>query len=217
MTYTPLAVAADLTTFGSFSTLTRDFAAPAIDALMIRASRAVEARCDRRLAPFTIVESRRADGIDIAGSISPGMPMDLPGVLGRSQAKAFGANSSVRDVWLREYAPTLPDLWTYANISIHMIRPYGGAADVLGAALEGPEPDTGHLRMRLGTYVPSGTTLRITYSGGYSTIPEDLNLATVMTAAKFAILSAEPQMRTGMDTVELDAEILGLLVPFIRS
>jgi hypothetical protein len=42
-------------------------------------------------------------------------------------------------------------------------------------------------------------------------------MATVLTAAKLAIVSAEPQNRKDMSTEELDAEILGLLVGYIRG
>lgn len=217
MTYTPLAVAADLDGFGSFATLVRDFTGPAVDTLMIRASRAVENRCNRRLSPFTITESQRACGVDIDGQLGDNFPLGLTGALGRSRALSLGVNQMVRDVWLREYAPQNPELWTYSGVSIVLARAYGDIENVSGTSLEGPEPDTGHLRFRLGTFIPSGTTVRVTYSGGYTTVPEDLNLATVMTAAKLAILSAEPQSRKDMDTVELDAEILGLLVPYIRG
>lgn len=217
MALTPLATAADFTAFGALGTLTRDFTAPAVDQLMLRATRTVESRCNRRLAPFTLTESCRAHGIDIDGRLGDNYPLGLAGALGRSRALSLGVNEMVRDVWLTEFAPKYQDLWAYSNVSIVLARAYGDTENVAGSTLEGPEPDTGHLRFRLGTFIPSGTTVRVTYSGGYQTVPDDLNMAAVLTAAKLAILSAEPQSRKDMDTVELDAEILGLLVPYIRG
>jgi hypothetical protein len=214
----PLATAADFNEFGSFALLIRENPTPGLlDKLMLRASRAVESRCDRRLAPFTVVETQRMEGIDLASNYSSGTPLDLMGALGRSQATAYGTSSTARDFWLREYAPQYADMWAYSNLSVQLTRATGGIEQVLLSGLEGPRRDTGHVRFTLGTYVPPGTNLAITYSGGYQTVPEDLNLATVFQAAKFAIVSAEPQMREGMDTLELDAEILTLLLPYIRS
>jgi hypothetical protein len=217
MTYVPLASTADFNSFGSFPLLVRDYAAGAVDTLMLRASRAVETRCDRRLAPFTLTESHRAHGVDIDGGLSSNFPLNLAGALGRSAALSLGVTDMIRDVWLREHAPRNFEQWTYSNVSIVLARTYGDTENVAGSSLEGPEPDTGHLRFRLGTFVPSGTTVRVTYSGGYADVPEDLNMATVLTAAKLAIVSAEPQNRKDMSTEELDAEILGLLVGYIRG
>jgi hypothetical protein len=214
---TPLASAADFLGYGSFATLIRDFADGALDRMMLRATRAIESRCDRRLAPFTITESCRADGVDLNGPETAGWPLDLIAALGKSKAQAFGTGSSmVRDVWLSEYAPIYGDLWTYSGVSVVLARSYGDTQDIAGASLEGPEPDTGHLRLRFGTFTPVGTTVRVTYSGGYTTVPEDLNTATVLQAAKFAIMAAEPQSRKGFTLEPLDEQILDLCAPFIR-
>lgn len=217
-TVTPLATSDDFTNYGSFQTLVRDWTVEgAIDRLMIRATRSIESKCDRRLAPFTITESCRADGVDTNGPESAGWPLDLIAALGKSKAQAFGTGMLlVRDVWLHEYAPVYSDLWQYSDVSVVLARAYGDSENIAGNTLEGPEPDTGHLRLRFGTWDPVGTTVRVTYSGGYTTIPEDLNTATVLQAAKFAILSAEPQARKGFTLDQLDDQILDLCAPFIR-
>jgi hypothetical protein len=212
----PLATSADFAEFGTFSKLVRDFDSPATTRLMIRASRSIETKCDRRLMPFTITESTRADGVDTQAVETNGWPLDLIAALGTSEAKAFGASSLVRDCWLNEYAPLFPDMWAYSNVSVVLARAYGDTESVLGASLEGPEPDTGHFRFRLGTFVPVGTTVRVTYSGGYQTVPDDLNQATLFMAAKIAIITAEPQLRKGMTLDELDTQILELVAPFMR-
>jgi hypothetical protein len=214
---TSLATATDFKEFGSFSTLVRDLEDPIITKLLDRASRSIESDCDRRLLPFTITESSRADGIDSATSDTNGRPLDEIAALGQNEARAYGVSNLVRDIWLDQFAPLYPEMWQYSNISIELARAIGGNTTLTGSTLEGPEPDTGHLRVRLGTFMPAGTTVRVTYSGGYQTIPEDLNTATIFKAAKFAILAAEPQSRKGMTTADLDAAILDLISPFIRS
>lgn len=216
-TPTPLATATDFQAFAGFAKLVRDYAANDVVRLMGRATRAIESRCDRRFAPFTVTESTRAEGVDPSGVDTGGWPLDLMAALGRSKALTYGVTSMVRDVWLNEYAPLYPEMWAYSNVSVVLARAYGDTENVLGSALEGPEPDSGHFRFRLGTFVPVGTTVRVTYSGGYQIVPEDLNTATCYQAAKLAILSAEPQLRQGMNLDELDAMILELVAPFIRS
>lgn len=214
----PLATSDEFNEFGSFDTLVRDFDPPSIDRLMVRATRAVESDCDRRLAPFTVTESCRADGIDPVGPETGGWPLDMVAALGKSQAMAYGDQGTlVRDIWLNEYAPVFPDMWAYSGVSAVLARSVGGTQNIIGAALEGPEPDTGHFRFALGTWLPAGTTVRVTYSGGYQTVPDDLNTACILKAAKLAMLSAEPQTRKGMGFDYLDAEIAGLLTPWVRD
>lgn len=220
MPLTPLASANDFQAWGSNAQLVQNTAVwtpTALDTLMTRATRSVESRCDRRLAAFTgLLETSRADGVDTDGLADSDFPLDLVGALGRSQARAYGATSLVRDVWLREYAPVYADLWATTVSSIQLVLAYGGTYDVDPGSVEGPEPDTGHLRFRLGTFVPAGTTVRVTYSGGYTTVPDDLEQATILQATKLVLLAAEPELRTGMSTADLDAEILMLLDPYIR-
>jgi len=215
---TALASATDVTDLG-YGTLVRGIAPPALDKLVARASRTVESKCTRRFAPFTITESVRADGIDPAAIETAGWPLDLIAALGQSRSRAYGESTLVRDVWLSEYAPIYPELWTYSNVSIVLARAFGDTQDVLASSLEGPEPDSGHFRFRLGTFVPIGTTVRITYSGGYTvSIPDDLVQATVMQTALFAVLAAEPQQRKDFkgSLDELKGQIDDLLCPYQR-
>lgn len=188
--------------------------------LLLRATRAIENKCDRRLVPFTTTERQRAIGVDQGILAGSDMPLDLSGALGRSQALAFSSTAMVRDIWLEQWAPKFPDYWAYTNwdssATIQLVRAYGDTELVPPSSIEGPEPSDGHIRFRLGTFIPVGTTVRITYSGGYQTIPEDLVLACGFQCAKFALLGAEPETRKDMSLNELDAELLGLIAPFIR-
>lgn len=216
-TVTALATRDDFMDIQGFAVLVRDMKVEAVDRLLIRATRAIESRCDRRLAPFTITESARAEGIDPSAVEFGGWPLDMVAALGRSEAMAYGTTNLVRDVWLRQYAPVWPDMWAYSNVGVVLARAYGDTENVLASSLEGPEPDTGHLRLRLGTFMPVGTTIRITYSGGYQTVPYDLATACCYQAAKFAIRFAEPQPRKDLSTADLDDVLMDCLAPFIRS
>lgn len=219
VTVAPLATYSQATSFLAGNQILRYITDPAAQtALMIQATRSIENQCERRLAPFTgLVESKRAIGVDTGILAGSDMPLDLTGALGRSQALAFNSTRMVRDIWLSEYAPILPDLWAYTVSEIKLVRAYGDTELVDPASIEGPYPDSGHFRFRLGTFVPEATTVAVTYAGGYSGgIPEDLQLACIYRAYKFAILGTEPEQRKDMSTAELDAEILTLIAPYIR-
>ncbi len=213
-----LAQWSDTNDVGRANTVFRDYTDPnAQQALLLQATRAIENRCDRRLVPFTgLYESQRAMGIDQGILAGSDMPLDLSGALGRSQALAFASTRMVRDIWLRQYAPRFEEYWTYDVTQIQLVRAYGDTELVPPTSVEGPEPDSGHIRFRLGTFVPEGTTIRVTYDGGYDPIPADLTLACCYQAAKYAVLGAEPETRKDMSLVELDAEILSLIAPYIR-
>lgn len=217
-TVTPFVNAAQVKAFGSYGigNLLRKFDDPTIEGYAITATRAIETRCDRRLAPFTITETSRAEGVDTDEYGRSDLPLDLQGSLGRSKSIAFGATSLVRHFWLRNHAPIYQDLWAYSGIQVVLVRSFGDTQQIPASQLEGPEADTGHCRFRLGTFVPIGTTLRVTYSGGYQTIPEDLEQACIFQIAKFAILAAEPDQRKDMSTAELDGELTALLAPYAK-
>lgn len=217
-TLTPLATFADALNFGAGGEIFRAFDDPQAQTdLMWAATQNIEDRCQRRLAPFTnVTESFRAEGVDIDVLGSANMPMYLPQALGYSQSLAFSNFNLVRDIWLEHHAPTRPDLWEYNIIQIALLLAYGGSPLVTTAAIQGPNPDTGWLRMNLGTFCPIGTMIQVTYGGGYNPVPYPLKLATIFQAMKFAVVGASPEMRKDVNTVELDAEILSLIAPYIR-
>lgn len=186
------------------------------DALMLRTTRTIENRCGRRLVSFTKSESHRAEGVDQDGFGNADMPMNLQTALGWSQSVAFANTNLVRDVWLDECAPVFPDMWSYTLVQIELLLAYGDNMTVGAGSVQGPQPDSGWLRLNLGTFAPVGTTIVVTYSGGYDPIPDDLQQAAIFQAMKFALLGAEPEQRKDLSTAELDAEILGLIAPYIR-
>lgn len=190
---TPLASSADMLQ-GQFADLVRDCSPDALDQIMIEATREAEGICGRRLAPFTqLPESHRATGIDPDEyADSANLPMDIQGTIGRSYATALGASSLVRHCWLNEYAPRHAEMWQYANLTISLVRSYGGTQQVTTAQLLSTDNDTGHVFFQLGLFLPIGSNLRISYDGGYQTTPADLGRATKYLAAVAALAEIDP-------------------------
>ncbi|MFD9564347.1 hypothetical protein [Streptomyces sp. NPDC059994] len=189
----PLATAADMQT-GQFADLVRDYSISALDDLMIEATRLAEGMCGRRLAPFTgVPESHRAQGIDPDEyTDAASMPMDLQGTLGRSYSNALGAGDQVRHVWLNEYAPRYPEMWTYTGLQVTILRSYGGTQTVASTSLIGAEADSGHIWFSLGTFLPVGSLVRVTYGGGYATVPADLGRGCKLLAASLVLGEIDP-------------------------
>ena len=130
-TPTPLATVGQLTD-GPLADLVTGYDTNGLTQLVLRATRECEGVVNRRLAPFTgHVEAVRASGVDPDEYGGQGsMPLDLPGTLGRSFAGAMGAGDLVRHVWLSEFAPRYPEMWAYNNVTITIVRSYGGNAVV---------------------------------------------------------------------------------------
>lgn len=221
-TLAPLATPDDLQSFASTRELLQNqerWPPSAIAKLLLRATRSIESRCDRRLAPFTgLFESVRADGVDIE-QVGVGLfPLDLQGAMGRSTAAAYGTINLIRDFWLREYPPQYQDLWTYDIAQVQVIRFWGDETFVAPSLIEGPEVDTGHFKVPLGTFLPTGSTVRVTYGGGYTVeIPDDLVQACIFQAMKLILIGNEPYSREGGSTAPLDEEITLLIAPFART
>lgn len=189
----PLASSADMQG-GQFADLVRDYSPSDLDQLMIESTRVCEGIAGRRLAPFTgVPESHRATGIDPDEyTDAAGMPLDLQGTLGQSYADALGSGDQVRHVWLNEFAPRYPEMWTYANLQVTILRSYGGTSPVASASLIGAEPDSGHIWFTLGTFLPVGSLIRVQYDGGYSTVPADLARACKLQAAVLVLGEIDP-------------------------
>ena len=160
----------------AFADLASALSDGALSDFLIEATRLCEEQCGRRLAPFTITEMHRATGIDPDEyADSANLPMDLQGTLGASYASALSVSPLVRHAWVQECAPFYQDMWTYSDVSVTIIRSYGGTQQLATAnILGGPEPDTGHLWFQLGMFIPVGSRIQVTYSGGYTTIPASL-------------------------------------------
>lgn len=194
----PLCTSAQFSS-GAFSDLAAGYTAStgqALDDLMSEATRACEgAAGGRRLAPFTITETTRADGVDpdeYPAGLS--LPMPIQGTIGWSEAMALGGGSDlVRHAWLTQTPPRYPDLWAYSNVSVTIIRSYSGTQQYnTGQLLDGPD-NTGHIWFQIGSLVPVGSRVRVTYSGGYRVaIPADLVRAGKLMAAWLVITELNP-------------------------
>jgi hypothetical protein len=191
----PLCSPAALTE-GPFSDLFAGQSDPTISDWLAEATRACEREAGRRLAPFTgLTETHRASAIDPDEySDSAGLPMDLQSTLGMSYAGALGASNLVRHIWVDQYAPHYQDMWAYTDVSVTIIRSYGGTQVLQPTQiLNGPEPDTGHLWFQLGLFLPVGSRAQVTYGGGYTiTVPADLTRACKFMTASFALRELDP-------------------------
>lgn len=189
----PLASSADMQD-GQFADLVRDYSTGALDQLMVEATRVCEGIAGRRLAPFTgVPETHRATGIDPDEyTEAANFPLDLQGTLGRSYSNALGGGDQVRHVWLNEHAARYPEMWTYTNVQVTILRSYGGSQTVAAASLIGAEPDSGHIWFTLGTFLPLGSLIRVTYDGGYTTVPADLGRAGKLQAAVLVLGEIDP-------------------------
>lgn len=190
----PLATSADMLS-GQFADLCRDYDITDLDQTMVDATRICEGNAGRRLAPFTAVpESHRATGIDPDDATSSsGIPVSMQATLSTSYANALaGSGDMVRHIWLNECAPRYPEMWTYSGLTVQVFLSIGGSQTYPGAQIIGAEPDSGHIWFYLGSYIPPGSLIRVTYSGGYTTVPADLVRACKLTAAVLILGEIDP-------------------------
>lgn len=214
---TPICSAAQFTS-GAFGDLVKDYPQQALNDLLAEATRECESAAGRRLVPFTSVpETHRAEGMDPDEyTDSANIPMDIQGTLGRSYAAALGVSTLVRHCWLNECAPRYPEMWSYSDVTIEIVRSYGGN-QVLGAGnFQGAENDSGHVWFQLGMFIPIGSLIRVTYSGGYQTIPADLVRAGKFMAGYLAVRELDPAS-SDHDPGQLQDDALKALAPYGRD
>jgi len=213
---TPLCSSATMKS-GAFADLVRDFTPSALDHLMLRATRLCESATDRRLAPFTnITETQRAQMLDVDDITETPGPMEPSAQIGFSRAQSLGTSQLVRHFWVREYPARYQEMWTGSITSINLLRSYSGTQAVVPNTTQ-YEPDTGHCRFQLGTYVPTGTTIVVVYSGGYTTVPLDLEQASEFMAASLVLKQLDPaQSSHGHDPDALRMDALEILTAYTR-
>lgn len=212
----PLASVAQFTT-SAFADLATNLQAGELPQIMLEATRACENVTGKRLAPFTTTETHRAEGVDPDeyGDSLSAIPMDLPGTVGRSYANALGAGELVRHVWLDQFAVRYPEMWTTSISQMVLVRSYGGSQIVVPSTLIGPEPDSGHVWFQIGTFLPIGSLIRVTYTGGYATVPADLVRACKAMAASIIIKELDPNLGTAHDPDLLRDEAVEFLGPYM--
>lgn len=202
---------------GAFADLARDYSTTAVNNILLEATRACESSTDRRLAPFTITETQRADGLDVEDALDAYVPLDPTSQLGFSRAQSLGSTLLVRHFWVREIPPRYPEYWTGSINTISLLRSYSGTQSVAINTLQ-YEQDTGHVRFQLGTFVPPATTIVVNYSGGYTTIPADLVRACKYMAASIILKELDPaQAMHGHDPDALRMDAMELLASWTRK
>jgi hypothetical protein len=206
---------------GAFADLVSAYPAAGLTDVLAEATRKCEDETDRRLVPFTVTETVRADGIDpdeYAGAAN--LPMDIRSTLGMSYADALGVSNLVRHTWLAQYPVRYPDLWTTSpSMSVTVVRSYGGTEQLTSAQiLDGPD-DKGHVWFQLGMFIPVGSRLKVTYSGGYTVaIPATLCRASKYIAASLIIDELDPgQLQVSRNPKDLFAKGLAWLKPWTRD
>jgi hypothetical protein len=205
-------------TEGAFADLLKGYTSTTTQAdLLIEATRLCESLADRRLAPFTnLVETQRAEALDVEDALDAYIPLDPTSQLGFSRAQSLGSTMLVRHYWVRAYPPRFAEFWSGSLTSVELLRSFSGTQTVAPSTLQ-YEPDTGHVRFQLGTFVPPGTTIVTTYNGGYSTVPADLVRACKYMVASIAIAELDPMMSHGHDPLELEAKAADILDAYMRA
>ena len=204
-------------TEGAFANLVQGYSGQAQTDLLAEATRMCESACDRRFVPFTgVTETQRADALDVEDALDANVPLDPTSQLGFSRALSLGSTLLVRHFWVRERPARYPEFWTGSISSITLRRSFSGTQDVVTSMIQ-YEPDTGHVRFQLGTFVPPGTTIVCTYSGGYTTIPADLVRACKYMAASIAVRELDPVQSGGHDPDLLRTDALDALAPYVRQ
>lgn len=214
---TPLATWAQVSE-GAFADLLRDYTSPTVQSdMLIEATRLCESLADRRLAPFTnLVETQRAEALDVEDALDAYIPLDPTSQLGFSRAQSLGSTMLVRHYWVRAFPPRFPEFWAGSITQVQLKRSFSGIQIVDPATLQF-EPDTGHVRFQLGTFVPAGSTIVTTYSGGYATVPADLVRACKYMVASIAVTELDPLMSRGHDPLELEAKAADILDAYMRG
>lgn len=212
---TPLCSSAQFTQ-GPFGGLVSQLSSDLLSQKLTESTRLCEDVCDRRLAPFTsLTETQRADALDVEDALDAYVPLDPTSQLGFSRAMSLGSTLLVRHFWVRERPPRYPDLWSGSISSINLLRSFSGIQAVDVSQIQ-YEPDTGHVRFQLGTFVPPGTTIQVVYSGGYSTVPASLVTASESMCAWMIVRQLDPQS-TEHDPDQLYADAVIALDGFMRN
>ncbi len=202
---------------GPYGDLVSGYSPQALADLLAEGTRLCESEAGRRFAPFTTTETHRCEGMDPDEyTDSANIPMDIQGSLGRSYAQALGVTTLVRHLWLNEYAPRYPEMWAYSNITVEIIRSYGGNEVLTTGQYQGAENDSGHIWFNLGQFIPIGSLARVTYGGGYQIYPADLVRAGRFMCAYLACRDLNPA-DTEHDPDQLHTDALLALSNYMRS
>lgn len=192
-----------------------------LDTRLAAASEAIEDMCQRRFMPFEgLVESYIAagSGPDVGDRFTP-MPVGGWGFAAQLANDQLLRQfpGQVRDYWLTQYAPKRPELWTYSDVRFSITWPWAMQAyEVPDGYLDGPDPDTGHLRIAPGVMCPPGSRIQVTYSGGYTRgYPQALVEATRLECVRQLIVEIDPELVPALSTELLQKDIKAKIAPYV--
>jgi hypothetical protein len=219
--FRPLATVADLRK--RWSALCNGKDDDVLYAALVDATREIEDRTSRRIAPFTgHLDELGLTGINPNeyGGASSNTPMSLQGSLGQSYADSLGINNMIRRFWLNEYAPRYPEMWEYQVTEMKVQTTYGSWQEVglQGGGLIDLEKTNGFAWLQIGFFAPEESRIRIVYNGGYVyDTPGSLQRACLLQAVEFLIMESEPQQRAHMSIDELERQITKLVAPWVKG
>lgn len=205
MTFTPLATSADFKA-SAYANMASTLQNGELDRIMAVATRDCESACDNRMAPFTLTESLRLTDTDVDDVIPNGIIVPPNAQLGLDYARALQTPTLIRGFQVRNYPKVYSDLWNAAaatSVSITLTWAVQHQPFVILPTQIQFFPDTGLGQFTLGTFAPPGATALITYSGGYTTVPDDLKQAALHMAASELAHMLDPVDANGADPDKL--------------
>jgi hypothetical protein len=218
-TFRPMASVADLRK--RYKALCNNKDDDVLFAALVDATREIEDRTSRRLAPFTgHLEEKALTGLNPNEYGGGGdIPMSLQGSLGQSYANSLGVSGLVRRFWLDEYAPRYPEMWEYQVTSAVVQTTYGSWQDILASnGLIDLEKTNGFAWLTIGFFAPEESRVRLCYNGGYvNDMPGSLQRACMLQAVELLIMESEPQQRHDMSIDEIERQITKLVAPWVKG
>jgi hypothetical protein len=217
MALTPLASSTQFNAT-AYKDLATHLQAGDLDATMLKATRACETATKHRLAPFTLTESHRLVDTDVEDGMALALPMPAQAQMNTDYARALGYSQLVRHTWVNEFPELYPDLWTGAITACSVFWAYQAIPYVVPITSLQYQADTGHVGFILGTFVPPGSTGQFTYTGGFTTVPDDLGQACIVMAASIILKSLDPGAHSmAHDPDALRDEAIELLDGYMRD
>lgn len=182
MTTTPLASITDFKN-SAYANMAADIQDAELTRIMNAATRACEGETLTLLAPFVTTENTRLQDTDIEDLLPAGITLPAQAQIGYDYAKSLNTPALVRSFSVRNYPRAYPENWTGSISSISIHWPAQVAPLVIAAGAWYLQADIGEAYFNLGTFTPPGAIAQVTYSGGYTTVPEDLLQACLHMAA----------------------------------
>lgn len=183
----------------------RNMQDPQLLTLLTRATRKVEGIVGTRLASFSTSES-----VWFSPSSNVAYPAVLPGTSWWGSTPPLAWSGFVGNT-----PPRMEEDWTGSLTEITALDPNTNLPVTIDVSAAQFDASSGRVVLG-GSSLTANTTMRVTYTGGYSTVPDDLIEATIYTAADSWIAGVEAP-RDMPDPQELWARINTLLAPWTAA